>query len=369
MCKQFYVNIGNKQSLAILKNDLLIEYHEETTEKYVTDTVIKGKITSMAPSLDAVFVDVGDVKNGYLPLGEKKFRLNQEVVLQIRKEKVDDKGVCLSEVINIAGQYVVIGKGRGKCGVSSKIVDEDERKRLKAIAHQYQEDGYFIVIRTNAFHEQEEVIKKDIEDVYQQFYNIDDQIHNSNTGKVLYQVEGKVKKTLRQYFSPEKDSLITNDLDLYREYLDEYPKNRNIKLYSLEYDIYDYYNITAQINTMKFRKVWLKSGGYINIDYTEAMTVIDVNSGKNNSSSDSSDTFMTTNVEAAAESARQIMLRNIGGIIVIDFIKSDDKKMQKEILSVFQDKMKEDKLTVTIGGFTKLGLFEMIRQKSGGNNR
>ncbi|MBN2853793.1 MAG: ribonuclease E/G [Clostridia bacterium] len=369
MCKQFYVNIGSKQSVAILKEDMLTEFSEETNEKFVTDTVIKGKITSIAPSLNAVFVDVGDIKTGYLPITDRKFKLNQEVVLQIRKEKIDDKGVCLSEVINIAGDYVVIGKGKGKCGVSSKITDDLERKRLKDLAHQYQEEGYFIVMRTNAYQESEEIIRKDIEKVYQIFYNIEDQTHNSNTGKVLYKVDGIIKKTLNKYFDPKKDSLITNDLELYHEYFYQYPENRNIKLYSLEYDLYDYYNITAQINTIKYKKVWLKSGGYINIDYTEAMTVIDVNSGKNNSSVLSDDTFLNTNLEAAIECARQITLRNIGGIIVIDFIKSEDKTMQKQILSVFNDRMSEDKLITTIGGFTRLGLFEMIRQKSGGTNR
>jgi len=365
MSKEIYVKLNGKQSIAILKDGKLNEFIEETNNKFSTDTVIKGVINSIAPSLNAVFIDIGDTKTGYLPISNKKYKNNQEVVVQIRKEKIEDKGVSLSEIINIAGEFSVVSMGKGKCGVSSKITDEDERSRLKNIARKYSKEGYFIVIRTKALNRSEEEIIADINKSYDILTDIEDNMHNVKVGKILYQRDNNIIKILDRYFNPKEDTLIINDFNLYEEYFHKYPENNNIKYYSKEYDIYDYYNISAQINTIKYKKVWLQSGGYILIDYATAMTVIDVNSGKNNASKKKDDTFLQTNIEAAAEIARQIKLRNIGGIIVIDFINSENKKIRGDILDTFNKHIADDNMKITVGGFTKLGLFELTRQKTG----
>ncbi|MCK5811513.1 MAG: ribonuclease E/G [Clostridiales bacterium] len=364
MSKTCYVTMKDKQEMVIETNKLVTEYFINQKNSFSVDTIIKGKIQSLAPSLNAVFVDIGDEKTGYLPVKEKKYRIGDELIVQIKKERVGEKGASLSDVIYLAGQYAVAGKGKGKCGVSSKITDKDIRNQLKQLADEYNRDEYFIVIRTNALHALKESIKKDIEQLFAQFDHIMDQFHNVSQGYTLHQADNYILKMLKKYYDLEKDILITDDIDLYNHYYELIKDKANIKLYTKEYNLFDYYNITSQLNTILFKKIWLKSGGYLLINYTEAMTVIDVNSGKATNKKEAYDTFLQTNIEAAIESARQIRLRNIGGIIIIDFIKSENKAIQKACMKNFKEIMVNDKMQLTIGGFTKLGLFEVIRQKS-----
>ena len=364
MTKEIYVDIKDKCSISILKDNVLIEYLNYKNEKYASGTIVKGLINSKAPSLNAVFVDINDNKTGFLQMTHNKYKINEELIVQIKKEKIEDKGVSLSDVIYIAGKYCVIGRGKGKNGISAKIKDDNERHRLKAIANEKKREGYFIVIRTDSKEVNEQLINEDINKVYEIFEEIEDTYHNCKKGTVLYKVD-KITETLNNYFDHKNDTLITNDLDLYNEYFHKYPKNKNIELYTKDYDMFDFYNITSQINDIQHKKIWLKSGGSILIEYTDAMTVIDVNSGKNNLKGNKEETFLKTNIEAAIEAAKQIRLRNIGGIIIIDFIKGNNKKIQNEISNIFDNSIKEDKLLTTVGGFTKLGLFEVVRQKKG----
>ncbi len=365
MSKICYVTMKNKQEMVIENNKLITEYFTNREKSFSVDTIIKGKIQSLAPSLNAVFVNIGDEKTGYLPVKEKKYRIGDELIVQIKKERVDEKGATLSDIIYLAGQYAVVGKGKGPCGVSSKITDVDIRNELKQLADEYTRDEYFIVIRTNALHASKEDIKNDILQLFNQFDHIIDQFHNVSTGYTLYQADNYLMKMLKKYLDLGLDTLITDDIDLYNHYYKIIKDKENIKLYTKEYNLFDYYNITPQLNTISFKKIWLKSGGYLLISYTEAMTVIDVNSGKNTNTQEAYDTFLQTNIEAAIESARQIRLRNIGGIIIIDFIKSENKSIQKACMKNFKAVMDNDKVQLTIGGFTKLGIFEVIRQKSG----
>lgn len=365
MSKTCYVIMQEQHEMAIESNKLVTEYFKSLEEKFSVDTVVKGKVQSLAPSLNAVFVDIGDEKTGYLPVKDKKYRIGAEVIVQIKKEKTEDKGVALSSVIYLAGQYAVVGRGKGLCGVSSKITDLTRKEQLKQLANKNNKDEYFIVIRTNAMHASDNDIINDIDELFNQFDIIMDQSHNVSTGYTLHQADSNVLKMLKKYYEFEKDILITDDIDLYNYYYNLTKDKSKIKLYTKEYNLFDYYNVTPQLKTISYKKIWLKSGGYLLISNTEAMTVIDVNSGKNNNSKEASITFLQTNIEAAIESARQIRLRNIGGIIVIDFINSENKSIQKACLKNFNKVMETDKLQLTIGGFTKLGLFEVTRQKSG----
>lgn len=356
----------DKDEVAILEDGVLVEYHHRHTGELVRGTVIVGKVMDYTPSLDAYFIDIGAGTNGFLPgrFVDKRTASGNIMLLQVVRAAVGDKGMTLSSIISISGTYSVISSDMRKHRVSGKIKDRDERERLSNIIRDHRPENAGIIIRTNARHVVESEIIEDIETVHGQYNKI---ISSSGKpGDIIYMPLTVIEESMRT-FDPLNDIVYLDDMDLFNKYFSSYAepgKPSPVKYYDKDYDMYDFFSVSNKIRSAMRRKVWLKSGGSLVFDYTEAMCVIDVNTSKNTGSGNFSDTALRTNTEAAAEIAVQIRLRNIGGIIVIDFIDMD-KTSNSELDKIFRKHLQKDDHKMTVGGFTALGNYEITRIRKG----
>jgi len=354
------------ESVAILEDDILVEYRHQKAGEMVRGTVIIGMVSDYQPSLNAFFIDIGTEISGFLPgkFIDGKPKTGTQLVLQVVKSAIGDKGITLSSEISISGEFCVIASDEKKLRVSKKIKDINEHKRLMKIATENCPVGRGIVIRTNAVGLSSEIIIEDINNTAVLYEKIASA--HGGQGDVIYKPAGIIDDVMRT-FSAEHDIAYINDMDTFNKYFKQYsvPGNPSpVKHYDKEYNMFAFFSISNKIKEAMGRKVWLKSGGTLVFDYTEAMCVIDVNTSKNTGSGNFSDTAYKTNMEAAAEIAVQIRLRNIGGIIIVDFIDMD-KSSNEELAIVFKKHLLRDNMKMAVGGFTALGNYEMTRIRKG----
>ncbi|MFO7636582.1 MAG: ribonuclease E/G [Clostridia bacterium] len=356
---------------ALLEDEILVSLYCEDAGRLGKDTIVKGAVDSVSPSLNAAFVDVGDGQMGYLPLEEgMKLKKNQGIIVQVKREKFQSKGAYLSSRLSLSGRYAVLMEGMERPGVSSRIHDEEERKRLHKIAADHGDSRCGILIRTLAENQPREFIVQEINLLKKRLQKIRKTPLKKKTVVVLHREDDILETLIKDFFDPAKDFIITNDLAAHKVCYERFKRlvpgiHERIRHYKDSYDIFDYYQITGEIKKAGYRKVWLDCGGTLIFDHTEAMTVVDVNTGKNTSAKDFEETAFVTNMEAAREIARQIRLRNIGGIIVVDFIDMRNKKKDHVVEEEFRRYAAMDRKAVDVGGFTRLGMFELTRQKDG----
>jgi ribonuclease G len=318
------------------------------------------------PSLEAYFIDVGTELPGFLPAKfiSKKPKTGSPLVLQVVKPQTFSKGMTLSNRITIAGDMCVITSEAYKRRVSGKIKSTAERDRLSEIAGEHCPEGLGIILRTIATERSDEDIIGDIERTTDLYNKICSQ--SGSPGKVIYTPAGIIHEVMRT-FSPSTDIAYFNDKELFDKYFMKYAVPglpSSVKYYDKPYDLFAFFNISNKIKEAAGRRVRLKSGGTIVFDYTEAMCVIDVNTSKNTGSASFEETALETNMEAAREIAIQIRLRNIGGIIVIDFIDMN-KENNEKLNQAFRKYLSGDDRKMTIGGFTSLGNYELTRLRKG----
>ena len=391
--KELIINVDNDENrtIAVVENGILIEkYQESNNSNRIEGKVYIGKVANILKGLQVAFVDIGEEKNAFLHIRDiipkvseesgnknvlfEEHDINQyvkkgmKVLVQVQRDRTDTKGARVSTHINMPGRYCALIPDTHFVTVSQKIEDVKEKQRLKSIAEDLKLDNYGIVIRTGAIKKKKDEIQKDILQVKEKIEKIKSDFNkykNDYDNKLLYDNNGILEKLIRDILDRDLYQIITNSKNTY-SYIKEFLKTCNKSDISIKLDlrsnILDMYDISKQLEKCKNRKIWLKCGGFITIDKTEALTAIDVNSGKYTGKNSLDESILTVNMEASIEIAKQLRLRDIGGIIVIDYIDMQKDILREKVLKTLENELKKDRSKTQIIGFTKLDLVEMTRK-------
>ena len=380
--------------VAIVHDGRLMELNIEISGKeQVKGNIYKGVVLRVEPGLQAAFVDIGRARPGFLQMGElhpefwqwrddvpedqrrrrpriqEVLRRGQEILVQVEKDERDNKGSALTSYLSLPGRYMVIMPGSDSKGISRKVEQEGERKKLKEIvADMGIPEGVGYIIRTEAVGRSPEELKKDLDSLLELYETIKQQAASIKGAGEVYQDRGLIIRTIRDYFSDDIDEVLVDSKEAYREakefFRETMPKcEKRVKLHKEKRPIFSRFQLEEQIDQIYEKRVSLPSGGSLIIEPTEALVSIDVNSGKSSGERGIEDTAFKTNLEAAEEVARQLRLRDLGGLIVIDFIDMREKKHDIEVEKTLKQALKMDKARVNIGRISEFGMLEMSRQR------
>lgn len=396
MAGKIIINITPEQSrVALLEsnNHLSELYIERKKAASLVGNIFKGKVVKILPGMQSAFVDIGIEKAAFLhaadvlsafdysifgeniddsvPVNypiEDILQEGEDVYVQVSKDSIGTKGARVTSYITLPGRYLVLMPDVEHIGVSRKILDENERTRLKDIVTALKPDNFGFIIRTASEGCTEEELNKDIDYLMLLWDNIQKTKEKLPSPHILYSDLDLTLRSVRDLLSHETEQLIVDSKDEYNKIIDfvntYFPKLvSRINLYEDTEPIFDAYGIELEIPKALGKRVWLKSGGYIVLDQTEALTSIDVNTGKYVGKSSLEDTIFKTNIEAVKEIAYQIRLRNLGGIIIIDFIDMEKEENRHKLFSVFQEAMSKDRAKCTILEVSELGLIQMTRKR------
>ena len=378
--------------VAILEDGVLAELYIEREEK-VIGSIYKGKVQNVLPGMGAAFVDIGLGRNAFLyvddinkqPLnigdveithGHSGFTINEkvkkgdDVLVQIVKEPRGLKGARISTNISLPGRYLILMPTGKYSGVSRKIESADERNRLKAVMKRIRPEGMATVVRTAAAGVSEAELIADLGVLIRMWHGILETYKRAASPSLLHRDMNLVYKAARDFITADVEKVLIDDEEEYRkvreflqllgpQYLDR------VQHYNHGRNLFDDYKITEELQRLMKPKINLPSGGSIVIETTEALTVIDVNSGKFTGGKNLEDTIVKTNLEAASEIARQVRLRDIGGIIVIDFIDMSSEASRNRVIKALEDGLRRDRTRATIQSFSNLGLLEFTRKRIG----
>ncbi len=396
MAGKIIINITLEQTrVALLDTNAQLSelYIERKKDASLVGNVYKGKVVKILPGMQSAFVDIGlekaaflhaaDVLSGFdysifgedieetVPLNlpiEDMLQEGEDVFVQVSKDSIGTKGARVTSHITLPGRHLVLMPGVEHIGVSRKIMEESERTRLKDLISEMKPKNFGFIIRTASAACTEEDLKKDIDYLMLLWENI--RINKEKVGAphILYSDLDLALRSVRDLLGNEIDKLIIDSEHEYgklSDFVNTYFAKliAKIKLYEGVEPIFDAYGIELEIPKALGKRVWLKSGGYIVLDQTEALTSIDVNTGKFVGKASLEDTIFKTNIEAVKEIAYQIRLRNLGGIIIIDFIDMEKEENRKKLFSVFQAAMSKDRAKCTILEVSELGLIQMTRKR------
>ena len=357
--------------LALLEDNKLDEmYIERNNKKEITGNIYKGKVVDILNNGEIIFVDIGLEKNAFLSFENKKniskYNIDDKLIVQAETEPRDEKGAKLTLDYSINGENLVLLPNSKNLSISKKIKDIEEVNRLKNI---FLSTDNGLILRTNSEGKSEENLLEE----YRRLENIDNQINKDfekiNVG-LLYDVNSILKKVVA-LFDDSIEEFIIDDEHIFKEIkylLEEIGKKdliKKLRKYFKDEDIFEYYNINSQIERALDRKVYLDSGAYIIIEKTEALISIDVNTGQNTGNKTSQEIIFQTNLEATKEIARQIKLRNLAGIIIIDFIDMKKFSDRKRVLEEFKKYLSEDRVEINSVEYTNLGLIQFTRKRQG----
>lgn len=354
-----------KKELLIIENDEIVERYEETDiSNRLEGNIYIGRPMNIIEGMQAAFVDIGEKNNAFIHFKDAtngKVNLSQPLLVQVKKDATKKKGAKLSSNISIIGRYIVYMPYADFVTISQKVEDEAEKKRLKKIATELLGGTAGAIMRTVSEGKEKDVIEKDLKKLIEKWEEIKS-IEVDKYPKLIYKSLGMMEKILRDLIDKEIEQIITNDKDTYEEVkrlLVEF--ERKVKL-KLQEDISEVLGLETQSKRMNERKIWLDSGAFITIDKTEALTAIDVNSGKYVGTKNLEQTSYEVNREATMEIAKQLRLRDIGGIIIIDYIDMQEDENKEKIRLLLRKCCKKDRSKVQIEEFTKLNLLEMTRK-------
>lgn len=373
--------------IAKVKDSKLEEFHIESAAREITHSnIYRGIIVRIEPSLQAVFVDYGVERHGFLQKHEIHsdyfldsdsgnrsitgiVKQGQELLVQVTKDPFMKKGAMLTTYISLPGRFIVLMPGSEGLGVSRKIEDEEERKRLKEIISTIKiPEGFGIIVRTAGIGCTKAQISGDLAYILRLWKNIKGNVMKVKAPALLYKERNLVVRSIRDYFTPDVNEILIDDPAVHREAKDFIkiisPKHSMIvKLYKEDKPIFTKFQLESQIDSIYESRVKLKSGGSIVIEQTEALVAIDVNSGKATQTKSVEQTALATNLEAAEEIARQLRLRDLGGLIVVDFIDMRDSKHNLEVEKNLKTFVKDDKARIKLGKISRFGIMEMSRQR------
>jgi len=375
--------------IAIVEGSSLAELEiESNVGKKAKGNVYRGRISRIEPSLQAAFVDIGTQRNGFLQINDVHpscFKGNtprsgrvriqdvlepgQELVVQVVKEERDMKGATLTTYLSLPGRYLVIMPGSDRGGISRKISDGDQRIRLRRLSRELEVPaGIGMIIRTAGLDRSQSELSRDLSLQLKLWESILVANQTASAPCLLYKDNDLATRVIRDYFTPDVREIIIDDVETFttvKEFVGQVmPRYRSrVRLYEEKQPIFTSFGIDQQVNDTLAREVKLRSGGSIVIEQLEALVAIDVNSGKATDTQNIEETAYKTNLEAAEEVARQLRLRDLGGLIVIDFIDMVDKRHRAAVERRLQDAVAVDKARIELGRLSKFGLLEMSRQR------
>lgn len=388
--KEIVINVDNNQNKTIMlveNGNLLEQYEENSKTKRLEGNIYVGKIQNVLQGMQAAFVDIGEKKNTFIHIKDilpkvdtKKddpeeavknnnikdiVKVGMKVLVQVKRDSTNKKGARVSTHINLAGRFSVIMPGVEFITISQKIEDEKEKNRLMEIIKKNIPKNIGIIVRTSAEGKSEEEIVKDMNQIIKTWENIKKEAQNEKeVPKLIYENSQIIKRIFIDLIDQDIEKIIVNNEQEEKEIKDMLKENGqeiNVVLKKQE-TLFDMYDLGAQLEKIQNRKIWLKCGGFITIDKTEALTAIDVNSGKYIGTKSLEQTVYTVNKEASIEIAKQLRLRDIGGIIIIDYIDMQEKEHKQKIIDVLHENLKNDRSKTQIVGFTELNLLEMTRK-------
>lgn len=380
--------------VAIMENGLVSElYYERLREKGIVGNIYKGKVLKVLPGMEAAFVDIGVERAAFLYIGDvlpgnvifddddvpppkrdEKIKIehllkeNQEILVQVSKGPIGTKGARITSHISIPGRNLVYMPTVKTLGVSRQITSYEERQRLKEVVERLRPKKAGFIIRTVATGRSEDDLRSDLNYLVSIWDEVLRRYHELEAPALLHSDLHVVFRSIRDILSPEIRRLIIDNHEQYQEikkFLKTYlPRHRSVlEYFTKEVPIFDHYGIEAEIERALGQKIWLKSGGYLVIDQTEALTAVDVNTGRFVGQESHEQTILKTNLEAVEELVYQLQLRNIGGIIIIDFIDMQLPENRQRIYNALKEQLKHDKTRSKILQISEMGLVEMTRKR------
>jgi ribonuclease G len=406
MKQEMFINSSPQESrIAIVEDGLLAEFLIERKEEMgIAGNIYKGKVSRVLPGMQAAFVDIGMEKAAFLhasdfssvpedmqlidtpgeeveieappkriprrhlPL-EKQLSRDEAILVQVAKDPLGTKGARVTSHISLPGRYMVFMPGTKHIGISRRIESEEERKRLKEVATSLLTgDGGFI-LRTASEGRSKREIQRDLRFLTRLWRRLQTRAEGAAAPSLIHQDLDLIARSIRDFFTPDTEQLVIDSSKDYRRIMDFVgqfmPRLKSkIVLYSGAELLFEHHGIEEKIERALDRRVWLRSGGYIIIERTEALTAIDVNTGRFVGKRNQEETIVKTNLEAAQEVVRQLRLRNVGGIIIIDFIDMEKESDRKKVYDALKEALKKDKARTNILKISELGLVEMTRQRT-----
>lgn len=395
--KEILINTGDRETrIAVMENGKLVELHVEREER-VVGNVAKGRVANVLPGMDAAFVDIGLERNAFLYVGDILFedpsaregssttrktsrdvkikdlaKPGQEILVQVVKGPRGTKGARVSTKMSIPGRYLVLMPDGDHLGVSRKVEDARERDRLKRIADRIQPKGFGLIVRTEAEGRTDQELQQDLEYLLKTWEKIQEKAKRAHAPALLHKDLGIILKTIRDLFGQDVDKLVLDDREEYEKVVDTLQQLApdlldRVQLYDEPTPLFTRYNLEEEIDRLLRRKVWLRNGAYLLIDTTEALTTIDVNTGKFVGTSSLAETILKTNLDAVDEIARQLRLRDIGGMIVLDFIDMASSRDRQLVMRKLEEAFRRDRTRTKIAHISPLGLVEMTRKRTAEN--
>ncbi len=397
MRKEILVTVDMDETrAAVLEDGELVEvFIERPVHQRIVGNIYKGKVENVLPGMQAAFVDIGLERNSFLYVDDalpgraevegeevssgkpvQKLTIKdivkpgQEIVVQVAKEPIGTKGARVTRNLTLPGRFLVLMPQVDYIGVSRRIADEKERDRLKQLAQRVKPQGMGLIVRTVAEGAGEDELAQDAAFLEKLWYRISDRTKTAGAPTLIHRDPSLVHRLVRDGLDDTVSLFMIDSREEYQRALETleihapHLKDR-LKLYTrADQSLFDFHGVEMELEKALKKRVWLKSGGYIVIDQTEALTAIDVNTGKFVGTTNLADTVFKTNIEAAKEIARQLRLRDIGGIIIIDFIDMEITDHRQKVIQTLELELKRDRTRANVLGLTQLGLVEMTRKKS-----
>ena len=376
---------GDELRVALVDGAKLYDFDTESPDKVLLKgSIFKATVSRVESSLDAAFVNFGSERHGFLPLkdlsndffkknseGKKECTLKegQEIIVQVTKEERGTKGAALITQIGLAGRFIVLIPNSSRSGGISRRISGDEREQIKQALDSINiPDNMSAIVRTNGLGRSSEELSLDLAYLLALWEEINKTIPEAPSPALIYRDDKLIVRVVKDYFKDDIEEILIDDKDTYieaKEFIESVIPDHadKVKLYDEEIPLFNRYQIESQIELAFQREISLSSGGSIVIDPTEAMTAVDVNSARSTKGKDIEDTAYKTNLEAAKEVARQLRLRDVGGLVVIDFIDMLDTSHQEKVESAFRKAVYSDRARVQISGISKFGLLEVSRQR------
>lgn len=403
---EILLNIESRERrCAVLKNGILWDLTvERKKSRQITGNIYRGKVINILHNIQSAFIDIDEQENGFIHISDilentqkfqemfdldfeieektkkrksetdisKLLQIDQPVLVQVVKEPIGSKGARLTSNVSIAGRYLVMLPNTPHRGVSRKIEDKNSRDRLKKIIRAFEmPHDMGLICRTASEHATTEMLVEEAHDLLQSWQNIVENFSKSTKPTCLYEESDLVRRSVLTALDKKYDRILTDDYATYQSCKRHYEKHGAGKPLKIEYyrdqaPMFERFGVEREIEKATKRKVWMPSGSYLFFDRTEAMYTIDVNSGRSSqkSSGDVESAVVHINMEAAEEIARQLRIRNVGGLVICDFIDMRSRKNQKRVMDRLKEAMKEDTAKCTILGMSEFGLIEMTRQRS-----
>lgn len=406
--KEIIINVSSTETrVAILEDGTLVElFFERAENERMVGDIYKGKIENVVEAVQAAFVDIGLEQNGFLSFSDAEDRAlefsslvervddsdtdsnrqprrrpreriqrrrlylksKEDILVQVTKEPIGNKGTRLTTSVSLPGRFLVLVPNDSTVGVSRKIEDFNERRRLRRLAKGFQPEGFGMIIRTVAVGKDAQTLQNDMEQLVRTWRKIEGRARSEKAPKLLHKEMGMTSSVIRDLFSPDISRLVVDSRKIHgeiRKYLTEVSPGLlpRLELYRQNVPVFDAYKIEEQIERGLSRKIWFKKGGYIVFDQTEAMAVIDVNSGRSVSQRDHELHALETDLEAVREIARQLRLRDMGGIIVIDFIDLRSDKNRRKVVAELKRELEKDRTAFDILPMSDFGIVQLTRER------